>query len=94
MMHFTQNSDCYPSRTVHIDSFLYSDEDVNQLCDEGKLSRFYCMECGSHNTRPLSKLSSVMLICFSEFAVCNSFVQFSLKRMSSAEVDERSASQL
>lgn len=52
-----KNSDCYPSRTVHIDSFLYSDEDVNQLCDEGKLSRFFCMECGSHNTGPLTFIS-------------------------------------
>ncbi|XP_029179989.2 uncharacterized protein [Acropora muricata] len=52
-----KNSDCDPSRTVHIDSFLYTDEDIDQLCDEGKLSRFYCKKCGSHNTAPLTFIS-------------------------------------
>ena len=51
----TQNSDCDPSTTVHVDSFLYSEEDIDRLCDEGKMSRCYCQDCGSHNTTPLSK---------------------------------------
>lgn len=45
---------CQPSTTVHVDSFLYSDEDIDRLCDEGKMSRNYCRQCGSHNTAPLS----------------------------------------
>ena len=45
---------CEPSTTVHVDSFLYSDEDIDKLCDEGRMSRNYCKQCGSHNTAPLS----------------------------------------
>lgn len=50
-----QNSEFHPSTTVHVDSFLYNDEDIDRLCDEGKMSRNYCKDCGSHNTAPLSK---------------------------------------
>ncbi|CAH3155846.1 unnamed protein product [Porites evermanni] len=55
-----KNSDCDPSTTVHVDSFLYSDEDIDRLCDEGKMSRSYCKECGSHNTAPLTFISHSM----------------------------------
>lgn len=55
-----KNSDCDPSTTVHVDSFLYSDEDIDRLCDEGKMSRTYCKECGSHNTAPLTFISHSM----------------------------------
>lgn len=48
---------CEPSTTVHVDSFLYSDEDIDKLCDEGKMSRNYCKKCGSHNTAPLTFIS-------------------------------------
>lgn len=48
---------CQPSTTVHVDSFLYSDEDIDRLCDEGKMSRNYCKQCGSHNTAPLTFIS-------------------------------------
>lgn len=48
---------CQPSTTVHVDSFLYSDEDIDRLCDEGKMSRNYCRQCGSHNTAPLTFIS-------------------------------------
>lgn len=48
---------CEPSTTVHVDSFLYSDEDIDKLCDEGKMSRNYCKQCGSHNTAPLTFIS-------------------------------------
>ena len=43
--------------TVHVDAFLYDDEDIDRLCDEGRMSRNYCCDCGSHNTAPLSKLT-------------------------------------
>lgn len=55
-----KNSDCDPSTTVHVDSFLYSDEDIDRLCDEGKMSHTYCKECGSHNTAPLTFISHSM----------------------------------
>lgn len=48
---------CQPSTTVHVDSFLYSDEDIDRLCDEGKMSRNYCKQCGSHDTAPLTFIS-------------------------------------
>jgi hypothetical protein len=40
---------------VHVDAFLYDDELYDELCDEGKLSRNYCVDCGSRNIRPLSE---------------------------------------
>ena len=40
---------------MHVDAFLYDDEMVDALCEEGKLSHSYCLQCGSVNTRPLSK---------------------------------------
>lgn len=39
--------------TVHVDSFLYSDEQVDSLCEEGAMSRTYCLRCGSTQTAPL-----------------------------------------
>ena len=50
-----QNSDCEQQHTVHVDAFLYDDEMVDALCEEGKLADSYCLQCGSINTRPLSK---------------------------------------
>ena len=52
---FFQNSDCDSKTTVHVDAFLYSEEDIDELCDAGKMSRQFCQDCGSHNTAPLSK---------------------------------------
>ncbi|KAF9944068.1 hypothetical protein BGZ70_005073, partial [Mortierella alpina] len=42
---------------VHVDGFLYTEDDVDELCDEGKLSRNYCLKCGSKETRPLNFIS-------------------------------------
>lgn len=40
---------------MHVDSFLYEDDEaIDELCEKGKMSRSYCVECGSHNTKPLS----------------------------------------
>lgn len=50
-----QNSDCNPERTVHVDAFLYTDDDVDALVDDGDLQRNYCLDCGSKNTKPLSE---------------------------------------
>ncbi|KAF7201223.1 uncharacterized protein zgc:109986 isoform X2 [Nothobranchius furzeri] len=43
--------------TVHVDSFLYSDEQVDSLCEEGTMSRNYCLSCGSIRTAPLDFIS-------------------------------------
>ncbi|KAF9551313.1 hypothetical protein EC957_009197 [Mortierella hygrophila] len=42
---------------VHVDSFLYTEDDVDDLCDQGKLSRNYCQKCGSKDTMPLNFIS-------------------------------------
>lgn len=43
--------------TVHVDSFLYSEEQVDSLCEQGVLSRNYCLSCGSFKTAPLDFIS-------------------------------------
>lgn len=42
---------------VHVDGFLYTEDDVDELCDAGKLSRNYCLKCGSKDTKPLNFIS-------------------------------------
>lgn len=51
------NSDCNPAHTVHVDAFLYDDEMVDKMCDEGQLPRSYCLQCGSKKTKPLTYIS-------------------------------------
>ncbi|XP_066550832.1 uncharacterized protein LOC136717224 isoform X2 [Amia ocellicauda] len=43
--------------TVHVDAFLYDEEAVDSLCEEGKMSRHYCLNCGSHRTAVLGFIS-------------------------------------
>jgi len=46
------------SNTIHVDSFLYpTDEDIDDLCDRGVLSRNYCVDCGSKYTKPYNFIS-------------------------------------
>ncbi|OQR71890.1 hypothetical protein BIW11_01411 [Tropilaelaps mercedesae] len=51
------NADCNPETTIHIDAFLYPDAEVDKLCDNGILSTYYCADCGSRKTRPLTIIS-------------------------------------
>lgn len=53
---------CAVSSAAHVDGFLYNDEDVDELCDSGKMSRNYCVDCGSHQVAPLSKC--LLLVCY------------------------------
>ncbi|XP_023370161.1 uncharacterized protein LOC111726038 [Otolemur garnettii] len=46
-----------PDPTVHVDAFLYDEDFIDSLCEEGKMSRNYCMVCGSHKTAPLGFIS-------------------------------------
>ena len=50
-----QNSKIDPKKTIYVDAFLYDDERFDQLCEDGKLSRNYCTNCGSRDVKPLSK---------------------------------------
>ncbi|KAM4624895.1 uncharacterized protein ACJ7VT_003393 [Polymixia lowei] len=43
--------------TVHVDGFLYDEDTVESLCEEGKMSRSYCLNCGSQRTAPLEFIS-------------------------------------
>ncbi|KAM8921758.1 uncharacterized protein RCH25_016471 [Pelodytes ibericus] len=43
--------------TLHVDAFLYDDDTIDSLCDEGKINRHYCLSCGSRKTAPLDFLS-------------------------------------
>lgn len=54
---FGTNSKMRPETTIHVDAFLYDDDFFDTLCDEGKMSRNYCAQCGSHDTRPLSVIT-------------------------------------
>ncbi|XP_067390218.1 uncharacterized protein [Emydura macquarii macquarii] len=46
-----------PEPTVHVDAFLYDDDRIDSLCEKGKMSRNYCVVCGSHKTTPLEFIS-------------------------------------
>lgn len=51
----SQNAECDPSHTLHVDAFLYDEDMVDELCDTGELARNYCVDCSSHNTQPISE---------------------------------------
>lgn len=42
--------------TVHVDAFLYDEDQVDSLCEEGTMSRCYCLDCGSCRTAPLGQI--------------------------------------
>ncbi|KAG7198697.1 hypothetical protein KM043_001692 [Ampulex compressa] len=42
-------SDCYPTVTIHIDGFLYTDDQIQDLVDAGKVKQHYRVDCGSKN---------------------------------------------
>ncbi|KAJ9589650.1 hypothetical protein L9F63_017139 [Diploptera punctata] len=54
---FGKNADCDPKYTMHVDAFLYNDELVDTLCDEGQLTRYYCTQCASRQIQPLTFIS-------------------------------------
>ncbi|XP_078134189.1 uncharacterized protein LOC144535532 isoform X1 [Sander vitreus] len=43
--------------TVHVDGFLYDEEELDSRCEDGTMSRSYCLSCGSHRTAPLDFIS-------------------------------------
>ena len=44
-------------KTEHIDAFLFPDDVLDELCDEGAMSRHYCSTCGSKKTQKLDLVS-------------------------------------
>ncbi|VDD97191.1 unnamed protein product [Enterobius vermicularis] len=56
------DSDCDPATTVHVDSFLYDDDDVDDLVDANLLSRNFCTKCGSKEVKPLTFITHSLSI--------------------------------
>lgn len=54
VLYICQNSDCDPNSTVHVDAFLYDEDAIDDLVDEGRMSRNYCVKCLSKSVKPLS----------------------------------------
>jgi len=42
---------------VHVDAFLYDEEDVELLVESGKLHNNYCKDCNSSNVEPMTFIS-------------------------------------
>ncbi|KAK6112489.1 hypothetical protein QQG55_47900 [Brugia pahangi] len=62
------DSDCSRDITVHVDAFLYDDDDVDELVDQGALSREYCAKCGCREIMPLTFISHSLSIDQLRFA--------------------------
>ncbi|KAK7880639.1 hypothetical protein WMY93_032717 [Mugilogobius chulae] len=44
-------------RTVHVDGFLFDENLLDSMCEDGTFSRNFCLQCGSSRTRELEFLS-------------------------------------
>uniref|UniRef100_UPI0037E94A50 uncharacterized protein n=1 Tax=Semicossyphus pulcher TaxID=241346 RepID=UPI0037E94A50 len=53
--HSKMQQRCRP--TVHVDSFLFDEDEVDSRCEEGTMSRSFCLSCGSFRTAPLDFIS-------------------------------------
>ncbi|XP_002158994.3 uncharacterized protein LOC100211334 [Hydra vulgaris] len=42
-----EDSHLHSKNSIHVDAFLYDDDDVEDLVEEGKLTRYFCKSCGS-----------------------------------------------
>lgn len=62
------DSDCNKTNTAHVDCFLFDEDDVQDLVEKGKLTRTYCLDCGSRNTKPLTFISHSLAPAQLEFA--------------------------
>ncbi|XP_073466754.1 uncharacterized protein [Aquarana catesbeiana] len=65
--------------TLHVDAFLYDDDTVDALCEEGKMSRNYCMSCGSRKTAPLGEPYTKHISRFPPDFISHSFSLVELK---------------
>ncbi|KAG8560769.1 hypothetical protein GDO81_015119 [Engystomops pustulosus] len=67
--------------TIHVDAFLYNDDTIDILCEEGKMSRNYCMSCGSTKTAPLDFVSHSFSIPELRFLFHHAFPDLSGKTL-------------
>ena len=44
---------------LHLDAFLYDEEEEERLVEEGKLARNFCQDCGSRNIQELGMLLAI-----------------------------------
>lgn len=51
---------------MHVDAFLYDEETIDCLCEEGKMSRNFCLSCGSHKTAPMGNYFFLIKVIFIE----------------------------
>jgi len=63
----TDFADYTAQNTQSVDGFLYEEDDVDDLCDEGKLARSYCTACGSRDIKDLNFISHSLSIRELEF---------------------------
>ncbi|KAM6969675.1 uncharacterized protein LKV04_018248 [Tautogolabrus adspersus] len=57
--------------TVHVDSFLFDEDEVDSRCEEGTMSRSFCLSCGSHRTASLEFISHSFSISELQFLFHN-----------------------
>jgi len=58
--------------TMHVDSFLYPNEDaIDEYCEKGVLSRNYCTKCGSRDCKELNFLSHSITDTQADFIFSN-----------------------
>ncbi|XP_059062047.1 uncharacterized protein LOC131854880 [Achroia grisella] len=50
-------ADCTKESTCHIDEFLYDHNTVEDLTQQGKIKRHYCVDCNSRNIKELTLIS-------------------------------------
>ena len=53
----TDFADFTASNTQSVDGFLYDEDDVDELCEQGKLARSYCTACGCRDVKDLNFIS-------------------------------------
>ncbi|XP_076648703.1 uncharacterized protein LOC143356690 [Halictus rubicundus] len=66
-----ENSDCDAMSTKHIDAFLYDNNEVDDLIQEGKLDNLYCGKCGSTNIKTYNIISHSMSVSNMVYVFCN-----------------------
>ncbi|XP_033335068.1 uncharacterized protein LOC117225532 [Megalopta genalis] len=66
-----ENTDCDAISTKHIDAFLYDNNEVDDLIQEGKLDNLYCGKCGSTNVKTYNIISHSMSVSTMVYVFCN-----------------------
>ena len=63
----TEFVDYTAQNTQSVDGFLYEEDDVDELCEAGKLARSFCTTCGSRSIKDLNFISHSLSIRELEF---------------------------